>query len=103
MKLDDVIEVFNKDRKNKAKLVSASDKLIVVEMEGTSKPEDDVYALRGHIESAIDKTILFQSIEKSGDAFTIKFSTEKGPAEDILEILKRYDEGTKPRGYITEE
>ena len=103
MKLDNVIEEFNKGRKSKAKLVSASDKLIVIEMKGTSKPEDDVRVLRGHIVSAINKVILFQSVEKSGDAFTIKFSTEKGPAEDILEILKRYDEGTKPRGYITEE
>ena len=103
MKLDNVIEEFNKNREIKARLVSATDKLIVIEMKGGPEMEDDVYALRDRIGSAINKVILFQSIEKSGNTFLIKFSTEKGPADDILNILKRYDEGTKPRGYITEE
>ncbi len=105
MKIDDVIKEFNKNHASKAKLVSASEKAIVIEMSGKSEQaiENDMHALRSQIESAIEESVLIQSIKKSGNIFTITFSIEKSPAKDIIEILKRYDEGTTPEGYIPEE
>ena len=105
MKIDDVIKEFNKNHASKAKLISASEKSMVIEMSGKSEEaiESDMYALRASIESAIDESVLIQNIKKSGSIFTIKFVIEKSPAEDIIEILKRYDEGTTSEGYIPEE
>ena len=105
MKIDDVIKEFNKNHASKAKLISASEKSMVIEMSGKSEEaiESDMYALRAQIESNINESVLIQKITKAGNTFTIMFSVEKSPAYDILEILKRYDEGTTPEGYIPEE
>ena len=105
MKLDSAIEEFNGKRDTKTKLVDQDEKSIVIEMKGKSEAEieKDMYALRAQLEQVIDDSVLVQSIRKSGSTFTIKFSIEKSPAEDILEILKCYDEGTESRKFIPEE
>ena len=105
MKTDVIVKEFNRTHVSKAKLISALEKSIVIEMSGRSEEaiENDMYALRAQIEKAINESLLIRSIRKSGNKFTIKFSIEKSPAEDILEILKRYDEGTAPEGYVPEE
>ncbi len=106
MTIDNIIVEFNKTHASKAKLMSQSEKsIIVIEMSGKSEQaiESDMYALRTQIESATNESVLIQRIKKSGNTFTITFSIEKSPAEDIIEILKRYDEGTLPKGFIPEE
>ena len=105
MKLDNVVKDFNKVHATKAKLVSSSAKSIVVEMSGKSESdiENDMYTLRGKLEQVIDESILIQKVHKSGNTFKIKFSIEKNPTKDILEILKRYEEGTMPRGGAYED
>lgn len=103
--LEKIFEEFNEKHATKAKLISQSEKSLVIEMKGKSEAdiEKDMYALRAQLEQVIDDSVLVQSIRKSGSTFTIKFSIEKSPAEDILEILKRYDEGTESRKFIPEE
>ncbi len=103
--LEKIFEEFNEKHVTKAKLLSTSEKSLVVEMTGKSEAdiEKDMYALRSLIEQVINDSVLIQSIKKSGNTFAIKFSIEKSPANDILEILKRYDEGTESRKFIPEE
>ena len=105
MKIDSVIKEFNKTHAAKAKLVSVLEKSIVIEVKGKSEQdiENDMYALRTRFEEALDESVLIQKITKSGNIFTIKFSIEKSPTEDILEILKRYEEGTSPHGPTYED
>ncbi len=99
MKIDNIVKEFNKYHATKSKLVSASKKTIVIEMKGKSEAgiEKDMHALRTRLEEILNDSVLIQSIRKSGSTFTVKFSIEKSPAEDILKVLKRYDDGTMPR------
>ena len=105
MNLNDFVKEFNKNHATKAKLISKSEKNIVIEMSGKSETriEEDMYALRSKLEQSINESILIQKVHKTGNTFKIKFSIEKNPTKEILEILKRYEEGTMPRGGAYED
>ncbi len=105
MKIADIVKDFNKNKATKAKLVSSSKKLIIVEIQGKSEAqiEESMYALRGKLEQAVDESVLIQKIHKNAAAFRITFSIEKNPTKDILEILKRYEDGTMPRAGAFED
>ncbi len=105
MNVENILHEFNKDYESSAKLVSAEENLIVIEMKGKSEQaiENNVHALRERIESVSNQSFIVQKISKSGNTFTITFSVEKKPSEDILKILEGYDEGTSPRDYVPEE
>jgi hypothetical protein len=82
-----------KKQKVKIKLLSATDKEFSVEFSGK-----DVNEMRKQLERHLAAMLHVAEEKKTKTKSVVKFIIKKeSPADHILEILKKYDEGATPR------
>ncbi len=97
---EQLFDEYNKLHKSKAKLISNGDETIVVELKGRSEAriEKSIVALRVHMEQISGKALKMTGVKKSGSSFLVTFTvSDKGSMDEVLNILRRYEEGTPVR------
>lgn len=104
---DVAVNEFNHMQGRKAAtLVEVFEKEVVVEFAGMYEQElEELFStLKNAFETHAKLPFEIGRIEKTGSTYSVAFfSKERSPAEDIIEILGRYDEGTKPRTEDSED
>lgn len=94
-----LIQDFNGKKPGAATLIDASNGIFTVEF--SSKKSIELF--KKHTEQSLSN-LLATDMEKSGKKFRVTFSEkEKSPVDEILGVLKRYDEGTYSRSEESED
>ncbi len=94
-----LVRNFNTRNPGSAKLIESDGSRFVVEF----SDKNSVSAFRSEAEKSLNAKIR-ANIEKAKEKIKVTFSAkEKSPVEEILGVLKRYEEGTYARAEETED
>lgn len=98
-KLESVIRSYNRYRKPKvvARLLGVDNNIITVRFSGL-RPEAFFDDFKSEVEEKTKSRLLVENIKRDDGNRIVKFSLhgEKGPADEILNVLSKYYEGTIP-------
>lgn len=89
-----LIKAFNGKKPGAAALIDADGGIFTVEFSN----KESIELFKKHAEQSLEAAVSATDMEKSGKKFRVTFSAEeKSPIDEIIGILKRYDEGAYTR------
>lgn len=103
-KISKCLSDFNKYRcPNSVKLVNSGKITVKFEIK-TGQPEDHFSTLKMGLAEEIGKGLEISSIVKKETFYLVSYSlSKKGPADEILDVLKKYNKGTLPEKFKYED
>lgn len=98
--LESIIRDYNKQKRPDitAKLLDVNKNLIIVHLSG-KKPDSFLEDFKSNVEEKLHSRLLVEKIKRDNGNRIVEFSIqdEKGPADEILDKLSKYYEGSPPQ------
>ncbi|MBI2971683.1 MAG: hypothetical protein HYY37_04675 [Candidatus Aenigmarchaeota archaeon] len=106
--VEKAVKAYNEQAEAKAQLVKLAADAVTVTISGKEfeyENEASFYDLKAELEEATGAQLAIGKIAKLAATYTVTFVLDKGktPADEIIDVLKKYDEGTPPRPFDLEE